>query len=277
MRRRFILVSLVLLIIAPFNAANAKDLKIVAGTTLLSDILKDIAGSGAQIRTVIPGGSCPGHYDIKPGDIKLLAEADALFIHPWQKGQQNIQSIIRAAENEGLKIVMVAAKGNVMVPQVQCQAIEAISENLKRIDPGKAQAYTEAATRRISRVKRIDSELKEILKKEGVENRPVVCAAMQKGFVAWVGFNVIADYGRPEDLTPENLAQIISKARNSNVKLVVDNLQSGPDAGKGMAQELKAQQVNLSNFPNGFKGVDTWEKNIRKNIELLIKALGETE
>jgi zinc transport system substrate-binding protein len=164
-----------------------------------------------------------------------------------------------------------------MVPQVQCQAIEAISENLKRIDPGKAQAYTEAATRRISRVKRIDSELKEILKKEGVENRPVVCAAMQKGFVAWVGFNVIADYGRPEDLTPENLAQIISKARNSNVKLVVDNLQSGPDAGKGMAQELKAQQVNLSNFPNGFKGVDTWEKNIRKNIELLIKALGETE
>jgi zinc transport system substrate-binding protein len=276
MRRRFILVSLVLLIIAPFNAANAKDLKIVAGTTLLSDILKDIAGSGAQIRTVIPGGSCPGHYDIKPGDIKLLAKADAFFIHPWQKGQQNIQSIIRAAENEGLKIVMVATKGNVMVPEFQCQAIEAISENLKTMDPEKDQAYSEAATKRISRVKRVGRELKEILKKAGAENRPVICASMQKDFVSWVGFKVIADYGRPEDLTPENVAQIISKARDSNVKLVLDNLQSGPHAGKGMAQELKAQQVNLSNFPNGFKGADTWEKNLRKNVGLLIQALGET-
>ncbi|MGD9212498.1 MAG: metal ABC transporter substrate-binding protein [Desulfobacteraceae bacterium] len=273
MKKWFIQILFILLIAASANADTAKGQKIVAGTTFLSDIIKDIAGPDAEIRTVIPGGACPGHYDVKPGDLKLLAESDFLFLHSWQKGHQNMNSIIRAAENKALKIVIVAGKDNTMIPKVHCQVIEIITEHLKKLNPEKSREYTAAAEKRINRVKAVEIEVTELLKKAGVDKTPVICATMQKGFIMWAGFHVIADYGRPEDLTPDKVANIISKARNAGVKLVVDNLQSGPDAGKGIAQDLGVPQVNLSNFPDAFKGIDTWEKNIHNNVNLLIKAL----
>ena len=38
--------------------------------------------------------------------------------------------------------------------------------------------------------------------------------------------------------------------KDRHAMLVVDNLQSGPDAGKGVAETLGAPHVTLSNFPS---------------------------
>jgi zinc transport system substrate-binding protein len=53
----------------------------------------------------------------------------------------------------------------------------------------------------------------------------------------------------------------------------VNNLQDGPDAGKGIAQELGVPNLNLSNFPGGLEDTATWEKAIDRNVDLLIIAL----
>jgi len=54
---------------------------------------------------------------------------------------------------------------------------------------------------------------------------------------------------------------------------VVDNLQSGPDAGKGIVKELGAVQVTISNFPRALPQTDTWAAAIDKNVELLLEAV----
>ena len=51
-------------------------LKVVTGTSLIANIVEDISGDKVVVRNVIPPGSCPGHYDIKPGEIETLAEGD---------------------------------------------------------------------------------------------------------------------------------------------------------------------------------------------------------
>jgi zinc transport system substrate-binding protein len=55
---------------------------------------------------------------------------------------------------------------------------------------------------------------------------------------------------------------------------VIDNLQDGKDAGRGIAEDIGATQINLSNFPGGFENTETWEKAIDRNVDLLLKAIG---
>jgi zinc transport system substrate-binding protein len=57
--------------------------------------------------------------------------------------------------------------------------------------------------------------------------------------------------------------------------LVVNNLQDGKDAGKALAEELGAKNLNLSNFPGGFDDTETWEKAIDRNIELILEAVAQ--
>ena len=57
------------------------------------------------------------------------------------------------------------------------------------------------------------------------------------------------------------------------MSLIIDNLQSGQDAGAGLAEELGCTRIILSNFPGGFDDTKTWEKAIDKNIDLILDAV----
>ena len=104
----------------------------------------------------------------------------------------------------------------------------------------------------------------------------VICSNMQAEFISWTGFDVVATYGRPEELSVTDMEQLITQAKQAGVALVIDNLQSGgTSTSETMAQDIGAIQVTISNFPGGFEGTETWEKAIDKNVDLLLQALSK--
>jgi len=98
---------------------------------------------------------------------------------------------------------------------------------------------------------------------------------MLVGFVQWAGLNIIATYGRPDSLTPQVVKELVDKGREAKVTLIIDNLQSGQEAGAGIAEELGCERIILSNFLGGFDNTETWEKAIDRNIVLILGALAE--
>jgi len=96
---------------------------------------------------------------------------------------------------------------------------------------------------------------------------------MLVGFVQWAGFNTVAAYGRPDSLTPQAVKELVDKGREGKVTLIIDNMQSGKDAGAGIAEELASARVILSNFPGGYENTETWEKAIDYNVELLLESI----
>jgi zinc transport system substrate-binding protein len=100
-----------------------------------------------------------------------------------------------------------------------------------------------------------------------------MCAEQQAGFVRWAGLNIAATYGRPESFTPQLVRELVDIGRESSVTLVIDNVQSGQNAGAGVADELGCNRIILSNFPGCFKDTETWEKAIDQNIDLIIEAI----
>ncbi len=244
---------------------------IVAGSAFISNIVNDVADGRLEPHTLIRPGDCPGHHDIKPGDVRAVNNSRALIIHNYQQNYDYIHQLGEAADNPGLDIVVIDIMGNWMAPPIQAEAVHKIAQVLLEIDPDNGALYQQRAADRIEAILDKGEEVRARLQDMGVEGMEVVCGEMQAGFLRWAGFDIVATYGRPEDLSSATLEEVIAQATAAGVRLVLDNLQSGEIPT--LAEDIGAVHVTLSNFPGGFSDTETWEKALDKNLDLLEEAM----
>jgi len=249
---------------------------IMAGSSLIADIIQDIADGKLTAYTLIPPGTCPGHYDVKPSDVERLANSEVLIIHNWQQNMKNISDLVEAADNPDLVIKVIDVPDMPMVPQIQAETTDKIAQALGEIDPENSAYYQEKAAERTQAILAKGEEVQDKFQAANVSGINVLCVEYQVGFAEWAGFNVTDTYGRPEDLSVADVEELIVEAKEAGVALVIDNLQSGATSNsEAMAQDIGAIQVTISNFPGGFENTETWEKAIDKNADLLLEALNE--
>ena len=257
--------------------AGTSKLKVVTSTFLIASVVERVGGERVDVVNIIPPAQCPGHFDVKPGDIQKLAEADLFLLHGWQ-GEMFAQDLIASANNPDLTVVTVDIEGlgsDWMTPPGQLAATDKITDALCQVDTENCAVYQESATEYKDKVVAKEAEIKAKLNQVNPSGVNVMCADMQAGFVEWAGFNIVATYGRPDSLTPKVVRELVDTGRAENVILIIDNLQSGQDAGKGIAEELGCRRIILSNFPGGFDNTETWEKAIDRNVELILEAIAQ--
>ncbi len=260
------------------SSVNSEKLGVVTSTSLIAQIVEQVGGDRVDVVNIIPPAQCPGHFDVKPGDIQKLATADLFLLHGWQ-GEKFSQELIASADNPDLVVVSLdiqtTESDNWMVPSVQREATDKITAALCQVDSQNSALYQQLAADYSNAVSAKEAELGDELDQVDLSAINVMCAEMQAGFVSWTGLNVVAAYGRPDSLTPQVVMDLVDTGRNSGVTLIIDNLQSGQDAGAGIAEELGVTRIILSNFPGGFPDTETWEKAIDKNIQLILDATSQ--
>lgn len=270
--------ALVLMFLAAGCGQNADDgaaggkLKVVTTTSLTADIVAQLGQDRVTVVNIVPPASCPGHFDVKPGDMQVLADAQLFFVHDWQ-GETFTDELINSARNAELEKVVLGIKGNWLTPPVQREAIDKISAVLAEADPENAGLYQNNASALLETVAVTEREVKERLDAAGVAEVKVLVNEMQTGFLAWAGYEVVGSFGAPDSTSPKELEDLLKAGREAGVELVVDNLQSGHDAGKAIARELGANHVTLSNFPGGFEGTENWALTVERNVDLLLEAM----
>ena len=249
---------------------------IIAGSSLIAGIAQDIAGDKLEIHNLIPPGMCPGHYDMKPSDVEILANSKAFIIHNWQQDKANITGLIDAADNPALIIKVIDVPDAPMMPEVESEAIDKIAQALSEIDLANSEYYQRKAKERTQAILAKGREIGNRFREAKVSEVKVLCSSYQAGFVSWAGFDVIATYGRPGELSVLEMGKLVTEAKKAGVALVIDNLQSGATSNsETMAQDIGAIQVTISNFPGGFENTETWEKAIDKNVDLILEALAQ--
>ena len=276
-RRAFIIAFLILsliisLVLGGCSPSNTTKLKVVTSTSLIAQIVERVGGGKVDMVNIIPPAQCPGHFDVKPSDIQKLADADLFFFHGWQ-GEMFSQDLIASADNPDLTIVKIDLLGNWMTPPVQQAATEQITAALCQVDTENSAAYQKSAAEYKDKITAKEAEIKARLVQVDRAHIKVMCAEEQAGFIEWAGLGVTASYGRPESLTPQVVKALVDIGREAGVSLIIDNIQSGQDAGAGIAEELGCQRIILSNFPGGFDNTETWEKAIDRNIEIILEAV----
>jgi zinc transport system substrate-binding protein len=257
-------------------SCSSPSVEVMAGSSQIASAVRDIADGKLEVSSAVPPGMCPGHYDVKPGDIEALSNSDLFIIHNWQQKMANITGLIEAANNPDLPVRVIDIMDAPMLPSYQIVMVDKISLILSEIYPGDSDYYQESAANRKEVISAKEVELKDRLKNANVSGIKVLCAEMQAGFIKWVGFDVIASYGRPEELSAGEMEELLTKGNQAGVLLVIDNLQSGgTENSEGIARDTGAMQVVISNFPGGFENTETWDKAVDKNIDLLLEALAK--
>lgn len=270
-----LILSLVaLLALSACRPAPAPKLGVVTTTSLLGSIVERVGKEKVEVTVITAPATCPGEYDVKPSQIEATAKAKLFFMHGWP-GEAFVEGLLEAAKNPDLRVETIELEGSWMTPPIQAQGVERVTAVLSDADPANKDFYQANAKALLEVIQSKGGELKAKLEAAKTGEVNVICMMHQADFLKWAGFNVVATYPQPADLTPEKVKELVDKGREAEVALVVDNLQSGPEAGVQIAEEIGAVHVTLSNFPGGFEGTETWERAIEKNVELLLEALGK--
>jgi len=267
------------LILGGCATTGTSQLKVVTSTSLLASIVERVGGEMVDVVNIIPPMQCPGHFDVKPGDIQELADADLFLMHGWQ-GEMFAQDLIASANNPDLTVaqiddedIKVGENINWMTPPVQQAAVDRIVAILSEVDDKNRSAYQQSAAELKDQIGIKEAEIKARLADENLASINVMCSNQLPGFIRWVGLNIVAEFGRPDSLTPQVLQELVDTGREENVTLIIDNLQSGQDAGAGIAEELDCARIILTNFPGGFDNTETWEKAIDYDVGLILEAI----
>jgi len=247
-------------------------LTVVTSTSLIASIVERVGGDLVEVVNIIPPAQCPGHFDVSPTDVQKLADAPLFLYHGWQ-GETFAADLIASADNPDLTSVSLDIAGNWMTPDVQIEAAAAITNHLCQVDPVNCPTYQQRSEQYANAVLAKGSEIQQALDSANLSEINVLCAEMQVGFVRWTGLNVIDTYPRPDALTAQMSAHLVDLGKAENVTLVIDNLQSGADGGKAIAEDIGCARIVLSNFPGGFDNTETWEKAIDHNIDLILEAV----
>ncbi|UCB43846.1 MAG: metal ABC transporter substrate-binding protein [Dehalococcoidales bacterium] len=253
------------------TSTDTSKLQVITTTSLLTYIVEQVGGDLVDVTSLILGSQHPGDFDASPQDIQNLADADLFLYHGWP-GETFVPDLIEATDNPDLTVVKIEVAGNWMTPPVQIAATELVAAFLSDIDISNATTYEQSAEDYKAAVLEKGNEILARLSDTNVPGAITLCTYWQVGFAEWVGLQVVASYG-PAELTPQDTQELIDTGRAENVELVIDNLQSGRDAGEAIADELDCARVIFSNFPGGYNDTETWEEAIDYNIDLLLEEM----
>jgi zinc transport system substrate-binding protein len=230
---------------------------------MIEAVVREIGGSTVTVEALVPGGMCPGHFDIKPRQMQEIEQSDLFLYHGWEHWLPKVTQ----ATGLGTQIVGIDISGEWMVPDVHVQAIHSVRDLLASVRPEQESYYRERAEAYEDSVLREARAICDNLRP--YKGTPVICSELQSEFLTWAGFDVLETYGRAEGISPRILEDLIKVGRLSKTRLVVDNRQSGPSIGTGIAHEIDAEHVVLTNFPLGGSYLDA----LRSNVEALESKL----
>jgi zinc transport system substrate-binding protein len=237
---------------------------IVASDTILSGMIELLLPSDHfEIAAILPPGQCPGHYDVKLTDIAKVKRADFVVSFLGMPFMEH------AEVNTGKQLLIDAKGRNWMAPDSYIYGLNLLAGKFSDRFPEHRQQISARREQAILEVVEKNKSLSDRIKHAGVSQRPIIASSMLKEPLEWMGFNIAGEYGRPESISAKKIAALIRIGREKRVVMIVDNLQSGPETGRGIAEALGTPHVVLSNFPSE-KG---YAATLSDNVDAILTAV----
>ncbi len=270
MKRKTIAPLLLFLAVLTFPACTERQTDrpaVVVTTTLIETAVRDLMGPDVPILRLMPPGSCPGHFDLDPGQVKNLSSA-ALFIrHDFQSG---LDAGVAKSGLETNRIVGIVSRSAFTIPSNYVAMCEELADRLAQTWPDKAAGIDSGMTG-IKR-KAADAEKGFARRAERFQGRKVFCARYQRDFCQWLGLNVVSTFQAGTDESVWQLSRAADMARTGGAEAVIGNRQWGPHHLEALTEASGLPGLMLSNFPDSGEAGANWRL-FDANVNALLKGL----
>jgi ABC-type Zn uptake system ZnuABC Zn-binding protein ZnuA len=269
------------------SGSGSGGLRVVATTTQVGDIVREVAGSRAEVDQILKPGSDPHEYEPRPSDAEALATAKLVFrsggdVDTWLDG---------LIEHSGGKARIVTLGDAVhhegddphwwQDPRNGKLAVVAIRDALVKADPRGTAAYRRNAAAYIARLQRLDAGIARCVSRVPRAQRKLVTSHDALGYYARrYGFQIVgaaipslSSRAQPSGASTQRLIRQIER---EHVRAIFPESSLNPKLEQAIAREAHANVASAlwadSLGPKGSGGV-TYAGSLADNTNTIVSAL----
>lgn len=272
----------------------AADLTVAVSLQPYSSVVHEIGGEQVNVVSMVPAGSDPHTFEPKPASLKEFAKATVYFSDgsgmdaawlPRFKGVNKNVNVISLSQgiswmeedehhhHEGEEHHPEGEKDEDELdphlwtsPVQMMQIAENVCEALMSLDAAHKDLYRKRANDLIFRLKKLDVELRQTVKKLPANGRTFIVFHPAYGYFA-------RDYGMKQltvevagkEPKPRDLANLIKTGKANNVHIVFVQPQFSKRAAATIAKELNAKILDTDPLAYDYEG----------NIRALLKSISQ--
>lgn len=258
--------------------------KVVATTTILADIAKNVAGGRASVVSLAPAGAAIEEYSPTPDDAKKVSDATVVVINgleldTWSKD---------LLKNKGAKAIVITLTGGLPAiegnphmwfdVQLTRKYAEKIRDGLTQADAGGKDAYARNASAYDAELVKLHAELLNRAAELPTARRKLVTSHDAFPYFARAyGFEIIG-FVQPEpgkDPSPSELAGLVKKVKDAGVPAVFIESQASPRLTEALAKDAGVKKL-VGDIPtDSLQGrpADTYVGLMRTVMDKIVAAL----
>ena len=241
-----------------------------ASTTMIASLLQDIGGKDFTILTFLPPASCPGHFDLKPSDVRLLRRTELIIFHPYQ---QALQKALKQHVPSDHRWLVLPEEKPLTLPEEYIKTGRYLLLCLTKRFPERASTLNFLWSKREEEIRRLQGEMRMKFKAKDAISFPTIVSFHQKAFVEFWGFPAVGAFDEPDGTSVQKLGELIQNGRKTGARAIIGNLQSGDRQAAFIAKKIGVPLVVLSNFPGAEPGTASYLYLLRTNAFKLLRLL----
>ncbi|KAB8334380.1 metal ABC transporter substrate-binding protein [Scytonema tolypothrichoides VB-61278] len=279
---------------------NANVPRVVATTSILCDLTKQIAEETIHLTCLIPPDTNPYFYQPKPEDQEAIQEAKLILFSGYNL-EPNLLKVIKVSKSSGSKIAVAqravpqplkfeAEDEAVSDPYVWHNAkngirmVDVISNNLSKVVPENALLYSKNAEKVKNELTKLDNWIKSRISSIPTQQRKLITTHDAMGYYAKAydlsyesALEAISDTEKPSATRVQALATYIKKSR---IPTLFTETTNNSNWINSVTQNTKAKVSQRKLFVNnlgapGSEG-DTYQKMMVANTRTIVEGLGGT-
>lgn len=237
--------------------------KVVATTTFLADMAQNVAGSRAQVASLIPAGMDAHEYQPTTGDIRMVADANALivngfglegFLDQMLKNVGGNRLIIEAASGLTPRTRQEAGGSSEadphfwMDPTLAIKYVQNIRDGLSQADPAGAAVYAANSDAYIAQLTALDASVMEQVAQIPPERRLLVTYHESLGYFAdRYGFQIVGSIipSVSEEASPsaQDLANLVAQIKRTGAPAIFIEAEANRQLVDQVARDANVKTV----------------------------------
>jgi zinc/manganese transport system substrate-binding protein len=276
------------------SSSNPKAIKVVATTTQLGDIVREIGGDAVDVHQILRANTDPHDYEPRPRDIQETANAKVVVtsgdgLDHWMgevvKNAGGSPTVLDASQDQPISRPGEDGEGSVDPhwwhdPRNVEHAIDAIRDALAKADPDQRDAIERGAAAYLAKVKAMDVAIQQCFAQVPAAKRKLVTDHDAFGYFAErYGIDVVGAVipAQTTQAQPSagDLAKLVATIKREHVTAIFPESSINPKLAKAIARQSGATADHVlygdTLGPQGSAG-DTYIKMERSNADAMVQG-----
>ena len=292
-----IIVLMVNLLIAGCETPPAEEsgVRVVATTTIVGDVVRQVGGERISLTTLLPIGADPHTYEPRPQDVAAIHDAQLVFVNGLEL-EHSMEAVIEAnaggpvvVVSDGIAVLPFSAAGEEhgsgdphtwMDPKNVQQWVLNITSALITVDPEGASFYQANAEAYLLQLAELDVWIKDEMATIPAEQRKLVTDHQSLGYFAaaygleQVGL-VISSLSTNASISAQDLARLEEVVRTEKVKAIFIEVGASDALASQVASDAGIEVVRIYTGSLGSvdSGAGDYINFMRFNVNALVTGL----